>query len=169
MKHRIIPLTIVVFCLGLPSLAIAKSGEAGPPAGAPRGEVRHESLPGARPFHIGDRPYYDRYHEHLDREYELDRARRREAIRDEVRWERERELRAEAHRRAVEMQWDRVSDAHAARVELGIHADRMARLNRALDLSEEAGDEAMRLRIHALIGRENVRHARRMAEIRGDL
>lgn len=171
MKHRIVPLTVVALCLGLPSLAAARTGDdirgsTRDGRAEPRSEIRHEGMPGVRPSHIGDREFRDRYEERIIREHELDRARRRELLRDERRWDEERYLRAEAHRRAIEAEWEHVGDAHAARVELSIHADRMARLNRALDLAEEDGDSYSINRVRDLIGRENRRHARVMAEIR---
>jgi hypothetical protein len=86
-------------------------------------------------------------------------------MRDERRWDMERHIRAEAHRRAIALEWVHLSDRPAARVELSIHADRMARLNRALDIAESTSDTPMVIRINDLIRRENARHARTMAAI----
>src|ERR1700690_2155742 len=165
MKNRPIQLTVIALCLGLPSLALARTNVDKPVTSHEgrnvlHGDFRHENLPGARPGSIAQRDFHDRYEERLIREHELDRARRRELINDERRWDEERYLRAEAPRRAIEAEWDHVSDAHAARAELAIHADRMARLNRALDLAEEMGDGESASRARELIGRENRRHAR---------
>lgn len=163
MKHRIVPLTVVAMCLGLPTLALAQPGVRGEP-GRPL-EHRDVPPPGARPLPPMGHEGAVRYEEHLRLEQEAARAHRRESLRDERHWDEEREARALAHRRAIAMQWAHIADMRGASAELSIHADRMARLNRALDLAEEATDAMMINRIHGLIGRENARHARTMASI----
>ncbi len=183
MKYRIIPLTVVAMCLGLPSLAMSRPNEdmrlardepRGPlheERGGPRGDPRHEpgpmheGPPGARPLPPIERDRAVRYEEQLRREHEADRARRLTLLRDERRWETERHIRAEEHRRAIALEWAHVSARPAARAELSIHADRMARLNRALDVAESTSDTPMIVRINELIRRENARHARTMAAI----
>ena len=185
MKYRIVPLTVIAMCLGLPSLAMSRPNEdmrlardepRGPlheERGGPRGEPRrepvhepmHEGPPGARPLPPMERERAVRYQEHLRVEQEAARARRVALLRDERRWESERHIRAEEHRRAIALQWAHISERPAARAELSIHADRMARLNRALDVAESSSDTPMINRINELIRRENARHARTMAEI----
>jgi hypothetical protein len=197
MKYRIVPLTVVAMCLGLPSLAMSRPNEdmrvardeprapqhegrdelRGGPGddhkGGPRDEPRrepvhepmHEGPPGARPPPPMEHERAGRYEEHLRLEQEAARARRLALLRDERRWDEERHIRAEAHRRAIAQEWVHVSNRPAARAELSIHADRMARLNRALDLAEGSSDTPMISRINELIRRENARHARIMASI----
>jgi hypothetical protein len=53
-----------------------------------------------------------------------------------------------------------------ARAELATHADRMARLNRVIDIAEDKGDPAMAARAKNLIGLEIARDARAMQEIK---
>ena len=192
MKYRIVPLTVVAMCLGLPSLAMSLPNEdmrlardeprgphegrdepkggprddhRGGPRDEPRREPMHEGPPGARPPPPMERERAARYEEHLRQEQEASRARRIALLRDERRWDEERHIRAEAHRRAIAQEWMHVSERPAARAELSIHADRMARLNRALDLAESSSDTPMIIRINELIRRENARHARTMATI----
>ena len=177
MKYRIVPLTVVAMCLGLPSLAMSSPNEdmrlrddhRGGPRDEPRREPVHEPMhegpPGARPPPPMERERAVRYEEHLRQEQEAARARRIALLKDERRWEAERHIRAEEHRRAIAQEWVHVSERPAARAELSIHADRMARLNRALDLAEASSDTPMISRINELIHRENARHARTMATI----
>ena len=185
MKHGIIPLTVVAMCLGLPSLAMSrpnddnrdqnregrdepkrpndpKGDSRGGPRGEPKGEPIHEAPPGARPIRPDERDNAARYEQSLKQEQEAARARRAASLKDEKRWEAERNIRAENHRREIAQQFAHIAELPAAKAELSIHADRMARLNRALDLAE-ASDAALVSRINDLIRRENARHARTMA------
>jgi len=192
MKHAIVPLTVVAMCLGLPSIAMSqphdsrdphrdareetrhpndpKGDPRGDPKGDPRGDSRgvppHEASPGARPNRPEDPDNAARYEQHLRQDQDSARARRAALLKDDRRWEAERNVRAENHRREIAQQWVHVADRPAAKSELSVHADRMARLNRALDLAE-ASDAALVSRINNLIRRENARHARIMAEILG--
>jgi len=188
MKHAIVPLTVVAMCLGLPSIAMSQPHDSrdphrdareetrhpndpkGDPRGDPRGDSRgvppHEASPGARPNRPEDPDNAARYEQHLRQDQDSARARRAALLKDDRRWEAERNVRAENHRREIAQQWVHVADRPAAKSELSVHADRMARLNRALDLAE-ASDAALVSRINNLIRRENARHARIMAEILG--
>jgi hypothetical protein len=138
----------------------------GDPKGDPRGVPPHEASPGARPNRPEDPDNAARYEQHLRQDQDTARARRAALLKDDRRWEAERNVRAENHRREIAQQWVHVADRPAAKSELSVHADRMARLNRALDLAE-ASDAALVSRINNLIRRENARHARIMAEILG--
>ena len=180
MKHAIVPLTVVAMCLGLPSIAMSQPHDSrdphrdareearhpNDPRVDPRGVPPHDAPPGARPIHPEERENAVRYEQRLKQEQDAARARRAALLRDDRRWEAERNARAESHRREIAQQWVHVADRPAARTELSVHADRMARLNRALDLAE-ASDAALVRRINDLIRRENARHARIMAEILG--
>jgi hypothetical protein len=180
MKHAIVPLTVVAMCLGLPAIAMSQPHDSRDPHRDAREEVRHpndprvdsrgipphEAPPGARPIRPDERDNAVRYEQHLRQEQEAARARRAALVKDDRRWEAERNARAENHRREIAQQWVHVADRPAARAELSLHADRMARLNRALDLAE-ASDAALVRRINDLIRRETARHARIMAEILG--
>jgi hypothetical protein len=107
-----------------------------------------------------------RYEQRLKQEQDADRAHRRELMKDEKRWDAERNMRAENRRRSIIQQFARVAELPAARAELAVHADRMARLNRAMDIAESTSDSASLARINDLIRRENARHARTMADFR---
>ena len=122
-----------------------------------------EAPSGARPIPPADRDRSAQYEQRLRQEQDAARARREASRKDEKRWEAERNTRAENHRREIAQQFAHIEQP-AAKAELSIHADRMARLNRALDLAE-ASDAALVRRINDLIRRENARHARTMAAI----
>lgn len=90
---------------------------------------------------------------------------RRDKIRNEADWEASREARAAAHRREIAERWAAIATREEARAELQAHAERMARLNRILDIAIEARDEALGAHCRRVIQREIVRNARAMARI----
>lgn len=94
------------------------------------------------------------------------REREREAkVRDERAWEASREERAALHRRQVAEQWGAVAARADAQAELQTHADRMAHLNRILDIARLDNDEALANHCRLVIQREIARSARVMARI----
>jgi hypothetical protein len=95
---------------------------------------------------------------------------RREKIRNQVQWEADRDARAEAHRREVAEHWRAREIRADARAELELHAERMAHLNRILDIAVESEDFALARRCRRTIQREIARNARTMARIEaGDI
>jgi hypothetical protein len=62
--------------------------------------------------------------------------------------------------------WGVYVDRPEARWELALHADRMARLNRILDISVQAHDDAQAKRTRTCIDLEVNRNGRVMEEIR---
>ena len=90
---------------------------------------------------------------------------RRDKIRNEAQWEASQEARAAAHRREVVEHWGAIASRAEARAELQVHADRMARLNRILDLAVDSRDDDLASHCRRVIQREVVRNARAMAKI----
>ncbi len=69
------------------------------------------------------------------KEEEGRREARETAMKDKEHWDTGRPERAMAHRAAIEQTWGETLRSPEAKAELSLHADRMARLNRVLDLS----------------------------------
>ena len=90
---------------------------------------------------------------------------RRERIRNEHEWEATREARAAAHRREISERWAAIAIRSEARAELSLHAERMAHLNRILDVAFESHDESLVAHCRRVIQREIARNARAMARI----
>jgi hypothetical protein len=101
---------------------------------------------------------------------EADEARReadrRARMRDEHAWDASRADRAAQHRNEVTNTWGNAVNTPAGQAELSAHADRMARLNRILDVANQKGDTALASRCQNDINREVARDARVMQQIR---
>ncbi len=179
MKHRIVPMAVVAFCLGLPSLAISQPNDnkdrrdlrdlRRDQPGRPN-EPRNEPNRVVPPPPAGNRPseqdLRSRYEEHLRQAQDAARARRKDIRKDIRAWNDGRSLRAETHRRDLAQTYANLVNIPEARSELATHADRMARLNRILDLAEEKAETTIVNRANELIRRENARSARVIAAIR---
>ncbi len=90
------------------------------------------------------------------------RQNRAQALADPKAWAASRAQRAAQHRLEILQVWGNVVNSIDGQANLRIHAQRMARLNRMLDLAEHAADQALSARIRADIQRELVRHAKSM-------
>ncbi|HEX3775720.1 MAG TPA: hypothetical protein VHV51_14710 [Polyangiaceae bacterium] len=100
------------------------------------------------------------------REQQEEFARRQAERRDQAAWEAHREERAIAARNALQSTWGPALDRPEARAELALHADRMARLNRILDIAQDNHDAALIARTQAVLQREINRDARILHAIR---
>ena len=81
---------------------------------------------------------------------------------------RERAQRREARRAEILARWEASFLGQGKVVsELNIHAERLARLNRALRLAEAAGNGKLAVRVRVLIDLENARHDMNMMALRG--
>lgn len=81
---------------------------------------------------------------------------------------RERQQRREARRAEILARWEQNFLAQEkAWTELNLHAERLARLNRALRLAEAAGNGKLAVRVRVLIDLENARHDMNMMALRG--
>jgi len=90
---------------------------------------------------------------------------RRERIQNQRQWEDSREARAEAHRHEIAERWAAIAIRAEARAELQVHAERMAHLNRILDVAFESHDDSLVSHCRRVIQREIARNARAMARI----
>jgi hypothetical protein len=90
---------------------------------------------------------------------------RRERIQNQRQWEESREARAEAHRHEIAERWAAIAIRAEARAELQVHAERMAHLNRILDVAFESHDDSLVSHCRRVIQREIARNARAMARI----
>ena len=102
----------------------------------------------------------------LQREHDAEYLRRQAARRDHAAWEAGREQRALEARNQVSATWGGLADREDARAELRTHADRMAQLNRILDVAMDKGDAALAAHCRNVINREIARDARILASIR---
>ncbi len=175
MNRSAIAMATIIGCLGLTTLV-----EARPP------DDRHEEKRDVRPERkdehreqIDERlrkpeapavapaaqTNSDRYREHFLQAQQQARQRRKQVLSNAKAWNDSRVQRAASHRTDISQTWGNATDRPDARAELALHADRMARLNRALDLAEEKGDTALANQTNDLVNREIARDANVMASI----
>ncbi len=96
--------------------------------------------------------------------------RRRRLKEEEEKLSRTRAERRRARAAKMRAQWEREFLAHPqVRVELSLHAERRARLERMLRLAEVDAHDRLVVRIEVLIERETERHERRMDTLRRQL
>jgi hypothetical protein len=113
---------------------------------------------------MGARPYD--YRAHLLAVNARDLALRNAQRRNAAAWAASRQQRALEERREYAATWGDLAlrpDVHA---EMVLHAERLARLNRILDIAEDTGNGALAAHCHAVIDREVGRNARVMSEYR---
>jgi hypothetical protein len=96
------------------------------------------------------------------------RQQRESALGDAPAWAAGRAQRAAQHRREIAQVWGSVVNSLDGQAKLRMHAERMSRLNRMLDLAQHAADPALSARIEKDITRELVRHAQAMQLIRAN-
>lgn len=95
-----------------------------------------------------------------------ERAKRETERKNESQWKADRAKRAEQWRNDMASQWGNTLDMPEARSELSLHADRMARLNRILDIAQDKKDTALANHAKQVIQKEIARDARIMAGYR---
>ena len=99
-------------------------------------------------------------------ELEAGRRKVREvALKEPQSWAVNRPIRAAQHRQQIAQLWGNVVGSIDAQASLRMNADRMARLNRMLDLAEEKHDAALVSRLRADVTRELVRHVHTMQQV----
>ena len=98
--------------------------------------------------------------------HERERKHRAQAQSNQKAWNDSRPQRAEAHRQDLTRIWGDVTQKPEAITELKLHADRMARLHRALDLAEHKHEATLVDQINDLIEREITRDARTLDALR---
>ena len=101
---------------------------------------------------------------------EAEHRKAREAgMKDPKTWAEQRGQRATRRRAEVGQLWGALVDGPDAQARLRIHADRMARLNRMLDLAEQGGESALIERVQKAVQKELVAHAQDMQTLRAAL
>jgi len=133
--------------------------------------------PGERPLPPGERPPPPVvgvpgpvYAERLRRMYDERLVRRAEQRRDLRAWEAARAARELENRRALAELWgSNFLNRPECRAELELHADRIARLHRIMDLAEEQHATALLEHARGVFNREIARNARVMADLRARL
>jgi hypothetical protein len=94
------------------------------------------------------------------------RAKRQLAKKDSHAWEASREQRAAEGRARVTSTWGDLAEQPEAKAELATHAERMAQLNRILDVAQDKGDAALVAHTNSVIQREIARDTRVLQGIR---
>jgi hypothetical protein len=95
-----------------------------------------------------------------------ERAKREAARKNDAQWKADRTKRAEAWRSDMAGQWGNTLDMPEARTELNTHSDRMARLNRILDIAEDKKDATLTAHTKQVIQKEIARDAQVMQSLR---
>ena len=104
--------------------------------------------------------------EHFIQLQNQERERRKDARKDAAAWAAGRQRRAAEERKEITATWGSVSTNAEAKAELTAHAERMARLNRVLDLAEDRSEPTVAARAKTLIEREITRHTNAMTAIK---
>jgi hypothetical protein len=102
----------------------------------------------------------------LLKQQRADRAQRQALRKDARAWDAAREQRAAEARSQFSQTWGNLADQPDAKLELATHAERMAQLNRILDVAQDKGDTALAARADAVIQREIARDTRILQGIR---
>lgn len=90
------------------------------------------------------------------------RLKRSQALADPAAWAAGRAERAAQRRREIAELWGNVVFRIDGQAKLRLHAERMSRLNRMLDLAEHGTDQALIARVRTDVTRELKRHAQSM-------
>ncbi len=176
MKYRAsFDLLVVIASLGLATAAHAQPRPQ-PPLGArpaPPTGVRP-----APPSGIDPRAAHEEHREaeHQETEAQIrarslkeqqdERAKRQAAKKDTRAWDASREQRAAEARAQVTSTWGAIAEQPEAKTELATHAERMAQLNRILDVAQDKGDAALVARTNAVIQREITRDTKVLQGLR---
>jgi hypothetical protein len=94
------------------------------------------------------------------------RAKREAERKNDAQWKADRSKRAEQWRSDMANQWGKTLDQPEARSELNTHSDRMARLNRILDIAEDKHDTALAAHCKQVIQKEVARDSKVMQDLR---
>ena len=176
MKERTIAgLFIVAAAAGLCQTAIAQPRPApplgvrpAPPVGVdPRQEQEKRR---AEDEHNGAEPQHQeteaQIRDRLLKQQLAERAQRQSARKDTRAWEAGREQRAAQARSQFSQTWGDLADQPDAKAELATHAERMAQLNRILDVAQDQSNSALIAQTNAVIQREIARDTRVLQGIR---
>ncbi len=152
--------TALAASLGLASVA---SADPFPPHGRPGAPIP----PPLPPNGIAPPLPPSEYQTRLQRLQDERAAQRLAQRHNEAQWEASRAAREAEHRKQLETLWGATFLRRPeCQPELALDADREARLNRMIDLAQDAHDAASEARARAILAREYARHARAMAALR---
>ncbi len=161
--------------------AVAAVALAGTAVAQPHRDDRHDDhhddhRPGERPVVVAPPPggvvvaVAPPNDPHLaERLHQAEEQRQRDrklAVRDQKAWDASREQRAIARRNEIASTWGNSVSNADAQAELKAHANRMARLNRILDIANQKGDASLAGRCQTDIQKEIDRDARILQAIR---
>ncbi|HYP76991.1 MAG TPA: hypothetical protein VER12_13580 [Polyangiaceae bacterium] len=152
---------VALSVIGFGRLVFAQLPGAAPGPSAEEARARSDESPSASGL--------DR--QQLQRVQELEAARRStraNALEDEKGWEESRAQRASVHRQQLAALWGSVVGTIDGQARLRMNADRMARLNRMLDLAEQEKNAALSARIQADLARELARHVQAMQTVQAE-
>ncbi len=164
---------VVIASIGLASVANAQprpplGARPAPPTGArpapPSGvdpRLAHEEHRAAEP-----KENEAQIRARLLKEQQDERAKRQLAKKDPHAWDASREQRAAESRSQLTSTWGDVAEQPDAKAELATHAERMAQLNRILDVAQDEGNTALVTRTNAVIQREIARDTKVLQGIR---
>ncbi len=102
----------------------------------------------------------------MQQRQDQERAKREAARKNDTQWKADRTKRAEDWRNDMANQWGNTLDLPEARSELNTHSDRMARLNRILDIAEDKKDAALTTHTKQVIQKEIARDSKVMQDLR---
>ncbi len=154
------------------SLSLASPASAQPRPQPPTG-VRPAPPTGVDP-HAEHKEHHEPEHQESEaqirarllKEQQDARAKRQVAKKDSHAWDAAREQRAAEARAQVTSTWGNLAERPEAKAELATHAERMAQLNRILDVAQDKGDAALVAHTNSVIQREIARDARVLQSIR---
>jgi hypothetical protein len=107
----------------------------------------------------------DQVRARMQQREDQERAKRETERKDEQKWKADRSKRADDWRNDMASQWGNTLDQPEARSELNLHSDRMARLNRILDIAQDKKDTTLATHAKQVIQREVARDARVMQSL----
>src|SRR6516164_11668335 len=113
-----------------------------PPAGERPEPGRPQPPPNALAAHDAEirKETAEQVRARMQQREDQERAKRETDRKDEQKWKAERAKRADDWRNDMAQQWGNTLDRPEARSELSLHSDRMARLNRILDIAQDKKD-----------------------------
>jgi hypothetical protein len=170
--HRSIrALAATTLAAGLLSVSLVASADLAPPERAERARSRADEMKEKREEARKERQEAREKREEAREERregrQEDRKDRRAELKDEWKakrdeWRAKRKERREERRAEIEKKWGELAKSTPARVELRIHAMRVARIERVAFVAEANGNTKLAEQAKALLEKENARHQKRM-------
>jgi hypothetical protein len=167
-----VALTLVGAALALPAAAQPRPE---PPHSRPTPPVGERPEPG-RPVPPGNalaahdaairKETAEQVRARMQQREDQERAKRETERKNDAQWKADRTKRAEQWRSDMANQWGNTLDMPEARTELNTHSDRMARLNRILDIAEDKHDTTLAAHCKQVIQKEVARDSKVMQDLR---